>query len=109
MHPKLAWVGLLKNTISTILDTPINISYIDPVDPLKKIVVFDFVNEFSKNNYNPFQRIAHAYAKVNDCVIATIKIDDCKLIIEILIKNRLSERMGNDPFMGDKNSIKWSG
>jgi hypothetical protein len=47
--------------------------------------------------------MVHAYSKVNDCVVAAIRREgERRLVLEVLLKNRVSEPMNNDPFLSDK-------
>lgn len=99
MHPKLAWVELLRGMLSEVLATGIVSTPRDHVDPLKKLVVFEMGAPLAKGNYNPLQTMVHAYAKANDCVVAAIRREGPRqLVLEILIKNRISREMKNDPF-----------
>lgn len=103
MHPKLAWVELLKGTLAEALGTSVVSAPRDHVDPLKKLVVLDLGSPLSKGNYNPLQTMVHAYAKANDCVVAAIRREGTtRLVLEVLIKHRISKEMKNDPFRSDK-------
>jgi hypothetical protein len=103
VHPKLAWVGLLSQTLSEVLATSVVASCRDSVDPLKKFIVFDMGSPLSKGNYNPLQKVVHAYSKANDCVVTSIRREGPRrLVLETLIKNRVSPEMKNDPFLSDK-------
>ena len=103
MHPKLAWVELLRGMLSEVMGTLIVSTPRECVDPLKKYIVFDLGAPLTKGNYNPLQVMVHAYAKANDCTVAAIRREGSKrFVLEILIKNRISQEMKNDPFLSDK-------
>lgn len=103
MHPKLSWIELLGVMLSEVLGTSIVATPRDHVDPLKKIVVLEMGSVLSKGNYNPLQSMIHTYAKANDCAVSAIRREGPKkLILEVLIKRRISEKMRNDPFQSDK-------
>ena len=89
--------------LAEVMGTSIVITCRDSVDQLKKFVVFDLGAPLTKGNYNPLQTLVHAYAKANDCVVAAIRREgERRLILEVLIKNRVSQEMKNDPFSSDK-------
>lgn len=103
MHPKLAWVDLLRGTLAEVMGTSIVASTRECVDPLKRYVVLDLGAPLTKGNYNPMQVIVHAYSKANDCVVVAIRREGLKrLVLETLIKNRVSPEMKNDPFEDQK-------
>lgn len=103
MHPKLEWVELLRGTLAEATGNHIVLTPRDHVDPLKKIIVFDMSSPLGKGSFNPFQVMVHAFAKANDCVVAAIRREGpTKYLLEILIKNRISPEMKNDPFLSDK-------
>jgi hypothetical protein len=103
VHPKLAWVEMMRASVSEAMDTSIVATQRDHVDPLKKFVVLDLGRPLTKNTYNPLQVMVHAYSKANDCIVIAIRREgEKRLVLEVLIKNRVSEPMKNDPFLRDK-------
>jgi hypothetical protein len=90
-------------TLGEAMDTAVVATMRDHVDPLKKYVVLDLGRPLTKNTFNPLQVMVHAYSKVNDCVVAAIRREgERRLVLEVLLKNRVSEPMNNDPFLSDK-------
>lgn len=96
-HPKLAWLSEFSSSLSLALNTPINITVEDHVDPLKKIVHLELGEDLRKDDFNPIQRMAHTFSEANDCVIQKIKKGPKKLIMEVLVKSRLGPTMCKNP------------
>jgi hypothetical protein len=96
----------MRTSLSEVLNTSITVSIRDSVDPLKKFVILEIGDPLSKGNWNPFQVMVHAFAKANDCVIASIRKETPKrLVMETLTKTRLGPEEKKDPFLiGDKGS-----
>lgn len=105
MHPKLVWIGKLTKSLSVAMPF-ISHTVQDTVDPLKKLVVLELGDDLSKGDYNSVQKIIHAFAGVNDCIVSKIRKGPKILEIEVLTKTRLGEVMNNSPFEGDKGGTK---
>ncbi len=89
--------------LSEVMGSSIVVTLRENVDPIKKYVVFDLGIPLTKGNYTPMQTMVHAYAKVNDCVVAAIRKESPRrFVLEVLLKNRISQEMRNDPFLSDK-------
>ena len=97
MHPKLVWVTGMGSTLGLAMGTSIAVSVHDTVDPLKKLVVINLGEELGNGNYNPVQKMVHAFAKANDCVVQRIRREPKKLILEVLTKTRLGPICDKNP------------
>lgn len=94
---------MLRATLAEAMDTAFVATERSHVDPLKKYIVLDLGRPLTKNTFNPLQTMVHAYSKANDCVVAAIRREgEQRLVLEVLLKNRVSEQMINDPFVSDK-------
>ena len=97
MHPKLAWIEELNNSLGLALCTSFSHAVHDTVDPLMKRVVLTMGSELEKGDYQPIQRMVHAFAKANDCVVHRIRREPKKLVLEVLTKTRLGEETRKNP------------
>jgi hypothetical protein len=100
VHPKLAWVEELRNSLALAMGTSIVTTVEDHVDPLKKLVVFTFGDKMMKGDYRPLQTMAQAFAKANDCVLERIRRRPNALVFEILVKTRFGPVMKKNPLLG---------
>ena len=100
MHPKLTWVGSLTGSLGLALGTSVSHSIRDTVDPLMKLVVLELGEDLGKGDYNPVQKMVHAFAKENDCVVHRIRREPKRLLLEVLTKTRLGPRMNKNPLVG---------
>lgn len=98
MTPALAWVAELFVLASSATDGQLT-GYLvqDVVDPLKKQVMFQSRGELAGASYQPFSKLAHAFAKANDCVLERITRGPNMLILSIIIKRRLGPEMKKNP------------
>ena len=55
---------------------------------------------WSPASFNPLQRLAHAFAKANNCAVEKMRYEGNDLILEVSIKRRLGEPMNKNPLMG---------
>jgi hypothetical protein len=99
VHPKLVWSQELGNSIAGAIGGLVSVTMVDHVDPLKKLIVLDLGEELGKGDYQPIQKMAHAFAKANNCALERIRRQPRKLILEVLIKTRLGP-------VEDKNPLK---
>lgn len=90
VHPKLLWVEELSRTFSAALGSSVTVFVIDHIDPLKKLVVYHLDEDLKKGDYNPIQKLAHGFAKANGVVLERIRREPKRLILEVLLKNRLA-------------------
>ncbi len=98
MIPKLAWVNDLFSLVSQATAGDIkSVSIEEVADPLKKLVVFKLGREWSSKNYKPFQTLAHAFARANDCLLERIRRRPDAFVLEILIKRRLAPESRKNP------------
>lgn len=88
MGPKLQWVHELASSAGLGMACSITVTLEDHCDPLKKMVVLTFGDKLIKGDYAPLQKMAHWYAKANDCTLERIRRRPNALVLEILIKNR---------------------
>jgi hypothetical protein len=103
VHPKLTWVGGLQSSLGLALGTSISHTIEDTVDPLMKLVTLQLGEDLGKGDYNPVQKMVHAFAKSNDCVVYRIRREPKKLVLEVLTKTRLGQVMNKNPLAdGDK-------
>lgn len=79
------------------MDSSVVYTVEDHVDPLKKLVHLSLGTDLGKGDWNPVQRIIHAYAKANDCVIERIRKSPKKLVLEVLVKSRHGLPSKKDP------------
>lgn len=79
------------------MDTTIDVAYEDHVDPLKKLAVLKIRDPLKKGDYNAVQTMAHGFAKANDCVLERIRNREGALVLEVLIKVRLSPLRARNP------------
>lgn len=101
MNSRIAWIEDLRNSINAATDGDIiGIEIEQRADPLKQYVTFKISSSWTKESFLPFQRIAHSFAKANNCVIEKIKKVPHGFCLEILTKTRLGYSKIN-PF-GDK-------
>ena len=103
VHPKLEWVEELRNSLALAMGSSIVVSVEDNADPLKKMVVLTMGDKLLKGDYNPIQRMAHAFAKSNNCVLERIRRRPNALVLEILIKNLRTPVLDREP---SKNPLK---
>jgi hypothetical protein len=101
--PALSWVAEFHDSFNKATDgiSP-NFTIEDQTDPLKKHVVFHLSEPLGGKSYNPFQNIAHGYAKNNGCVIERIYNNKNKLTMVVLIKRRLGPVRNKNPLLSDK-------
>ncbi len=97
VHPRLAWLPNLQNTLAGATGEPITYSVEDHVDPLKKLVTIHLGANLGPGDWNPVQTICHAFAKDNDCVIEKILRPPKKLVLHVLIKRRGGPVMKRNP------------
>ena len=63
-----------------------------------KLVVIDFGGVLAKGDYGLIQKLAHAFAKANDCVIERIRRRSPRvLVLETLTKRRLGPVHDKNP------------
>ncbi len=96
MHPKLTWIGELQKTLA-LAGVGTTAAFLDHVDPLKKLVVLELNEELRKGDYRPIQKLAHGFAKANDCILDRIRREPKKMILEILVKTRLGDVKNLNP------------
>lgn len=96
MHPKLAWVPELQQTLSAAMGL-VTLTIEDHVDPLKKLVVIRLPDRLQKGEYNPIQNLVRGFAKANDCVVERIRRRSGDLVLEILTKRRLGPVRDKNP------------
>lgn len=101
MHPKLVWTQSLGTFLSNTLGSTVTVSIQDHVDPLKKLVVLQLSHELGKGDYNPIQKVVHAFSNANDCVVHRIRREPKKLILEVLTKTRRGEVMDKNPLLDE--------
>lgn len=98
MHPKLVWLKRLCVNLGMALETSITYSVEDTVDPIKKLVYLEVGESLGKKDFNPIQRIVHAFAGVNDCVVYKMYKSPKRLVLEVLTKTRNGPVMDKNPF-----------
>lgn len=103
MTVRLAWVPLFAARVGSAMGEGVETSTVDSVDPLKKIVRLKFQDDFPKSCWNPFQTLAHGYAKANDCEVYRLRKRGKKeLEIEVLIKRLGGLPKNKDPILDKK-------
>ena len=105
MMRRLAWVPLLHARVNSALDGGVQSCLIEvSPDPLLRLVVFELQNPLSSREcWNAFQILAHAYAMANDCMIRKIRKRGKKgYVAEVCIKQLGGPKMDNDPFFMDE-------
>ena len=104
MHPKLLWTQKLASSLGLAMGTSVEVRVRDDeVDPLKKHVDLVLGDDLRKGDYNPVQTMVHAFAKMNDCIVYKIRRHPNTLLLEVLIKNRISPEMNRNPLSSDKD------
>lgn len=103
MHPKLTWVMGLATSLGDAMGCSVSATEHGDVDPLKKYIHLRFSDRLGKGDYAPIQRMAHAFAKMNDCVVHKIRrLGPDLLVLDVFTKTRLSPVMNKNPLKGDK-------
>lgn len=77
----------------------------DTVSPLVKRVIFHLSEPLGGENYQPFQSLAHGFAKANGCVIERIYSEPKRLVLVVGIKRRLGPVQRKNPITGDKPGL----
>src|SRR4051812_39185231 len=102
MLPPLAWIQEFHASFNRAADITSHYSVEDTANPLQKNIVFHLAEPLGGNSYMPFQSLAHAFAKANNCILERIYNQPDKLILVITIKRRLGAESKKNPLLGDK-------
>ncbi len=103
MSPQLAWVAEFHASFNRAADISPSYSIEDTVNPLIKHVIFHLSEPLRGENFQPFQILAHAFAKANNCILERIYNKPDRLILVVGIKRRLGPKQKvKNPLFGDK-------
>jgi hypothetical protein len=100
--PPLKWVGELHASFNRAAECSPTYLVKDTVNPLIKEVIFFLSEPLGGKSYQPFQTLAHGFAKANDCIIERIYNHPQKLILVVVMKRRLGPDREKNPLAGDK-------
>jgi hypothetical protein len=103
MIPPLVWVSEFHASFNRAADISSHFTVEDTASPLVKHVVFHLSEPMGGNSYLPFQTLAHAFAKANNCVLERIYHQKDKLVLVLGIKRRLGAAQKKNPLLGDKS------
>lgn len=107
MIPPLAWVPEFHASFNRAAEITPTFSVEDTVNPLVKNVIFHLSEPLTGENYAPFQRLAHGFAKANGCVLERIYNKKDRLILVLIVKRRLGPVREKNPLTpGDKGPFR---
>lgn len=102
MIPPLKWITEFHASFNRAAEISPRFEVQDTVSPLVKHVVFHLSEPLKGENYKPFQTLAHAFAKANDCLLERIYNKPDRLILVFGVKRRLGPEKNKNPLLGDK-------
>lgn len=101
--PALLWVPEFHASFNRAADITSNYSIEDTVNPLVKNVIFHLSEPLAGENYRPFQTLAHAFAKANNCILERVYNTPDKLVLVVGVKRRHGPEQKKNPLVpGDK-------
>ena len=105
MLPSLAWVGEFHASFNRAAEITSRFSIEDTVNPLIKNVVFHLSEPLGGDSYQPFQTLAHGFAKANNCVLMRIHNHPDRLVLVVALKRRLGPEQKKNPLLGHKPGL----
>jgi hypothetical protein len=75
-------------------------SFTASVDPLKWFVHLKLWRPMAKKSREPFRDYLRAWAKIWDCELSRIIIEDRTVVVETLIKHRILKGVGHEGRVG---------
>ena len=104
MIPSLAWVAEFHASFNRAADISSTFTIEDTINPLVKHVIFHLSEPLEGKSFQPFQMLAHGFAKANNCVLERIYNEPDKLTLVVGTKRRLGPTQAKNPLLGDKRS-----
>lgn len=104
MQPALSWIQEFHNSFNRAADCSRGFSIEEGPNPLVKHVIFHLSEPLTGGNYRPFQTLAHAFAKANNCTLERIYNKRDRLILVVGMKRRLGPEKRINPLLSDKPS-----
>lgn len=106
MLPSLAWVAEFHASFNRAADITSRFSVEDTVNPLIKNVIFHLSEPLGGKSYQPFQTLAHGFAKANNCILERIYNHQDRLVMVVCLKRRFGPEQKKNPLLGsDKRGL----
>ncbi len=105
MLPTLAWIPEFHASFNRAAEISSTYSIEDTVNPLVKHIIFHLSEPLTGENYQPFQTLAHGFAKINNCVLERIYHKPDRLVLVICIKRRFGPVRQTNPLTRDKPGL----
>lgn len=106
MLPSLAWIAEFHASFNRAAEITSHYSIEDTVNPLVKRVIFHLSEPLEGKSYQPFQTLAHGFAKANNCILERIYHQPDKLILIVGVKRRFGPVQKKNPLaMSDKPGL----